>query len=98
MELLGWFPRLKRFGGVVSAIFGGPLATYTGVLLANTAVPSWHEFHTRLPFVFGASATGVKIIVRPPPAAIAEPAKTNGSCLCGARHDGTAVLASSTAV
>ncbi|SNR45619.1 NrfD/PsrC family molybdoenzyme membrane anchor subunit [Blastococcus mobilis] len=56
VEVLGWFPRLKRFGGVVAALFGGPLATYTGVLLANTAVPSWHAFHTRLPFVFGASA------------------------------------------
>ncbi|TFV62783.1 UNVERIFIED_ORG: nitrite reductase [Bacillus sp. AZ43] len=56
VELLGWFPRLKRFGGVVSAIFGGPLATYTGVLLANTAVPSWHVAHTQLPFVFGGSA------------------------------------------
>ncbi|SOE00362.1 NrfD/PsrC family molybdoenzyme membrane anchor subunit [Blastococcus haudaquaticus] len=55
VELLGWFPRLKRFGGVVSALFGGPLATYTGVLLANTAVPSWHHFHTKLPFVFGGS-------------------------------------------
>ena len=45
-----------------------------------------------------ASSTGVNTIVRPPPAAIADPANTNGSCLCGARHDGTAVLASSTAV
>ena len=30
VELLGWFPRLKRFGGAVPALFGGPLATYTG--------------------------------------------------------------------
>jgi hypothetical protein len=56
VELLGWFPRLKRFGGAVGALFGGPLATYTGVLLANTAVPSWHAAHTQLPFVFGGSA------------------------------------------
>src|SRR4051812_1151449 len=56
VELLGWFPRLKRFGGVVSALFGGPMATYTAVLLANTAVPSWHAFHERLPFVFAGSA------------------------------------------
>ena len=55
VELLGWFPRLKRFGGVVAAVFGGPLATYTGVLFANTAVPSWHAAHKELPFVFGAS-------------------------------------------
>jgi hypothetical protein len=56
VELLGWFPRLKRFGGVVAALFGGPMATYTAVLLANTAVPSWHEAHDELPFVFAGSA------------------------------------------
>ncbi|SNT02596.1 Polysulphide reductase, NrfD [Geodermatophilus pulveris] len=55
VELLGWFPRLKRFGGVVAALFGGPLATYTGVLFSNTAVPSWHAAYRELPFVFGAS-------------------------------------------
>ncbi|MGY1711337.1 NrfD/PsrC family molybdoenzyme membrane anchor subunit [Geodermatophilus sp. SYSU D00758] len=56
VELLGWFPRLKRFGGAVAAVFGGPLATYTAVLLSNTAVPSWHEPHGELPYVFGGSA------------------------------------------
>jgi hypothetical protein len=56
VELLGWFPRLKRFGGAVSALFGGPMATYTAVLLSNTAVPSWHDFHGKLPFVFAGSA------------------------------------------
>jgi hypothetical protein len=56
VELLGWFPRLKRFGGAVGALFGAPMATYTAVLLANTAVPSWREFHTRLPLVFAGSA------------------------------------------
>jgi hypothetical protein len=43
VDLLGWFPRLKRFGAAVGALFGGPMATYTAVQLANTAVPSWHE-------------------------------------------------------
>src|SRR3954471_20199518 len=56
VELLGWFPRLKRFGGAVSALFGGPMATYTAVLLATTAVPSWHAAHEELPFVFAGSA------------------------------------------
>jgi hypothetical protein len=56
VELLGWFPRLKRFGGVMSALFGPPMATYTAVLLANTAVPSWHAAHEQLPFVFAGSA------------------------------------------
>jgi hypothetical protein len=40
----------------VSALFGGPMATYTAVLLANTAVPSWHEPHDELPFLFAGSA------------------------------------------
>ncbi|MFL5978732.1 MAG: NrfD/PsrC family molybdoenzyme membrane anchor subunit [Gaiellaceae bacterium] len=77
VELLGWFPRLKRFGGVVAALFGGPLATYTGVLLANTAVPSWHEFHGRLPFVFGASAmaAGGGICMALTPLSESEPAR-----------------------
>ena len=37
------------------------MATYTAVLLANTAVPAWHEAHRELPFVFagsGAAAGG----------------------------------------
>ena len=39
-----------------AALLGLPLATYTGVLLANTAVPVWHESRHELPFVFGGSA------------------------------------------
>jgi hypothetical protein len=37
VELLGWFPRLKRFGGVVSALFGGPMSTYTSRKAAREA-------------------------------------------------------------
>ncbi|MGK5110399.1 MULTISPECIES: NrfD/PsrC family molybdoenzyme membrane anchor subunit [unclassified Geodermatophilus] len=77
VELLGWFPRLKRFGGLVAAVFGGPMATYTAVLLANTAVPSWHAFHTRLPFVFGGSAmaAGGGLCMALAPLAESEPAR-----------------------
>ncbi|MCV2490655.1 polysulfide reductase NrfD [Geodermatophilus sp. YIM 151500] len=56
VELLGWFPRLKQFGGAVAALFGAPMATYTAVLFANTAVPSWKEPGKQLPFVFAGSA------------------------------------------
>ena len=42
--------------------------TYTAVLLADTAVPAWHDGHRELPFVFVGSATA-----RPP-----------GSACCGA--------------
>ena len=44
-----------------AAVFGPPLATYTAALVANTAVPAWHEAHRELPFVFagsGATAAG----------------------------------------
>ncbi|MGY1762714.1 NrfD/PsrC family molybdoenzyme membrane anchor subunit [Geodermatophilus sp. SYSU D00779] len=78
VELLGWFPRLKRFGGVVAALFGGPLATYTGVLFANTAVPSWHAAHKELPFVFGASgmAAGGGLTMALSPVEEAGPSRT----------------------
>ncbi|MDK3257589.1 NrfD/PsrC family molybdoenzyme membrane anchor subunit [Blastococcus capsensis] len=55
-HLLGWFPLLRRFTGVGAAVLGGPMTTYTAALLTNTAVPSWHEAHRELPFVFAGSA------------------------------------------
>jgi hypothetical protein len=39
-----------------AAALGMPVATYTAALVANTAVPAWHEVRRELPFVFGASA------------------------------------------
>jgi formate-dependent nitrite reductase membrane component NrfD len=56
LELLGWLRPLKLAAETVAAIFGPPLATYTGVLLADTAVPVWHEARHELPWLFGASA------------------------------------------
>ncbi len=57
----GRLPRLGRLAGGGAAVLGPPLATYTAALLANTAVPAWHEAHRELPFVFagsGATAAG----------------------------------------
>lgn len=51
----GRLPRLGGLAGAGAAAFGPPLATYTAALLANTAVPAWHEAHRELPFVFGGS-------------------------------------------
>ena len=46
------------------------LATYTAVLLADTATPSWHAAYPELPFVFAGSAlasgAGVGLIAAPP--------------------------------
>jgi polysulfide reductase-like protein len=53
---LGWFPRLGPVAKAGAAVVGPFLATYTGVLLSNTAVPVWHEGRRELPFAFGGSA------------------------------------------
>ncbi|MEV0688895.1 NrfD/PsrC family molybdoenzyme membrane anchor subunit [Streptomyces sp. NPDC050388] len=39
-----------------AAALGPAVATYTAVLISDTAVPSWHEGHRELPFVFAGSA------------------------------------------
>jgi len=57
-ELLGVFPGAGRAAQVAGAGLGPLLATYTATLIANTAVPVWHDARQELPFVFGASAVG----------------------------------------
>jgi formate-dependent nitrite reductase membrane component NrfD len=42
--------------GYSAGVFGAALATYTGVLVANSAVPLWQEARRILPILFGASA------------------------------------------
>jgi formate-dependent nitrite reductase membrane component NrfD len=42
--------------GIEAAIFAGPLAAYTAVLLGDTATPTWNAAHEELPFVFVSSA------------------------------------------
>jgi hypothetical protein len=65
----GRLPRLGRVAGMGAAAFGPPLATYTAALIANTAVPAWHEAHRELPFVFGgsgmAAAGGLGMLAAP---------------------------------
>jgi hypothetical protein len=69
-SLLGWFPRLGRVAKPAAAALGLPLCTYTGALVANTAIPVWHEARRELPFVFGAgaalSAGALGVILTPP--------------------------------
>ena len=54
-ELTGRLPRLSRAARAIGALLGMPLTTYTAVLIANTAVPLWHEGRRELPFIFGAA-------------------------------------------
>ncbi len=56
LELLGWLKPVKLLAQAVSTLAGPLLATYTGVLVADTAVPVWHEGRRELPWIFGASA------------------------------------------
>ena len=53
---LGWFPRTGRLAKPAAALLGLPLSTYTGALVANTAIPAWHEARKTLPFLFGSGA------------------------------------------
>ncbi len=48
-------PGVGSVAGAGSAFFGPALTTYTAVLIADTAVPAWHEVYPELPFVFAAS-------------------------------------------
>jgi hypothetical protein len=54
-SFLGWFPRLGRVAGA-TAILGPALSTYTAVLVADTAIPAWHDARRELPFVFASGA------------------------------------------
>jgi DMSO reductase anchor subunit len=48
-----------RAARAIAALLGLPLSAYTAALVANTAVPAWHESRRMLPFVFvsGAAAS-----------------------------------------
>ena len=52
----GLLPRTGRLAKPAAALLGLPLSTYTAALVANTAVPVWHESRQLLPFVFGSGA------------------------------------------
>jgi formate-dependent nitrite reductase membrane component NrfD len=56
LQLLGILKPVKVLAEVVASLFGPPLATYTGVLIANTAVPVWHDARHELPWLFGCSS------------------------------------------
>ncbi|MDG4839348.1 polysulfide reductase NrfD [Micromonospora sp. WMMD967] len=63
-------PSVGHAAGLLAAGAAPALATYTGVLLADTAVPSWHEAYPELPVIFAGSAlasgAGVGLLAAPP--------------------------------
>lgn len=62
---------------LAAAVLGPAVATYTAVLLSDTAVPSWHEGYRQLPFVFAgsAAATASGLALATAPTAQAGPAR-----------------------
>ncbi len=88
--------RLTRIGAVGEALGGavlGPaLSTYTAVLVADTAIPVWHQARRQLPFVFAgsslAAAGGAAAILTP----VANAAPARHLAVAGATLEGVASL------
>ena len=54
-------PRIRRGATLVAAVLGPAVASYTAVLISDTAVPAWHDGYREMPFLFvgsGAVAAG----------------------------------------
>jgi formate-dependent nitrite reductase membrane component NrfD len=71
LDLLGILKPVRWAAELTSFLTGPPLATYTGALLANTAIPVWSEARDELPWLFGASAAasaGAAAAIFTPPA------------------------------
>ncbi len=58
---LAWAGTLLRWAGrpagLGAALVAPAVASYTAVLLSDTATPTWHDSHQHLPFVFVGSAS-----------------------------------------
>lgn len=92
LELTGRLRPLKLLATFASFLSGPPLATYTGALIANTAIPVWSEARDELPWLFGASATASAGAA----SAIFAPAETAGPARRAAIAGAAAELALST--
>ena len=66
-----------RAAQVAAALLGLPLSSYTAALIADTAVPVWHEARQELPFLFvaGAAASAGGACTALTPLAEAQPAR-----------------------
>jgi hypothetical protein len=71
LNFIGRLRRTSDAARAVAAGSGAPLAVYTGTLIADTAIPVWHEARHELPFLFGSSAAasaGAAAAIAVPPA------------------------------
>ncbi|SEQ19280.1 Polysulphide reductase, NrfD [Streptomyces radiopugnans] len=68
-EVTGLFRRSGAAATAGAAVLGPAVASYTAVLIADTAVPSWHEGYRELPFAFTgsgvAAAAGLGMLAAP---------------------------------
>ncbi|GAC1550785.1 MAG: polysulfide reductase NrfD [Vulcanimicrobiaceae bacterium] len=68
-EFTGIAKPFGRVAEVAAAVTGPALATYTAALLADTAIPAWHDAFAELPFVFAggavASAASCALVTTP---------------------------------
>lgn len=55
-ELTGILPAVGDAAVLATGLTGPLTATYTAVVVADTAVPAWHEAYRELPFLFAGSA------------------------------------------
>ena len=66
----GLFPGVGRLAKVGAAVLSPVMMTYTAVVVADTAVPAWHDAYRELPFVFAGSSLisggGVALLTTPP--------------------------------
>ncbi|MEU5884377.1 NrfD/PsrC family molybdoenzyme membrane anchor subunit [Spirillospora sp. NPDC047279] len=89
-EVTGLFPRIGRAATGWAALTGPGVVTYTGVLIADTAVPVWHHAYREMPFLFAGSAAaaagGLGLLTSP----LAENAPARGTAAFGAVLDLTA--------
>ncbi|MFC0005545.1 NrfD/PsrC family molybdoenzyme membrane anchor subunit [Micromonospora siamensis] len=76
-ELVG---RLARPSGLAATAVAPAVTTYTGTLIADTAVPVWHGAYRELPYLFGASALAAAggLVAAASPAREAAPARLAG--------------------
>lgn len=84
--LTGLLPGPARLAKAGSTLLGPVMMTYTAVLLADTAVPAWHEAYRELPYLFAGSSSaagaGIGLIsVRPAEATPARLLAVGGTAL-----------------
>ncbi len=83
-ELTGRARRTGRAAEVVAAALAPAMATYTAVLVADTAVPAWHDGGDHLPFVFAggaAASSGALAVLLAPDAPAARRLAVGGAAV-----------------